>query len=293
MKLSDNTLDLIETLRRTGQSFCVATIVRTKHATSAKPGAKGVVTEDGELHGFLGGSCVTGAVRREGLAALKKSEATMIRVRPKEEVVAPVDADGTTLHKSSCPSGGTVEIFLEPMKATRRLIVLGSSPIALTLIDLAKAIGYRTILGATDLEGDPPKNADEFFETLAAAVADAGPGDALVLSTQGRRDREALRAALASPAGYLGMVASHTKFQVLARDVAKDADLAARLDDVHAPAGLDIQAVEPEEIALSIMGQVIQLRRGGQMGENASVGTPKHSPDNETRIVDKTGVKTK
>lgn len=271
MKLSDNTLDLIETLRRSGQSFCVATIVRTKHATSAKPGAKAVVTEDGELHGFLGGACVTGAVRKEGLAALKKTEATMIRVRPKGEVIAPVDADGTTLHKSSCPSGGTVEIFLEPMKATRRLIVLGASPIALTLIDLAKAIGYRTILGATDLDGNPPQNADAFFDTMAAAVADAGPGDALVLSTQGRRDREALRAALSSKAGYLGMVASRTKFQALARDMAKEPGLAPRLDDMHAPAGLDIQAVEPEEIALSIMGQIVQLRRSEQMSENAGV----------------------
>lgn len=270
MKLSDNTLDLIETLRRSGQSFCVATIVRTKHATSAKPGAKAVVTEDGELHGFLGGACVTGAVRKEGLAALNKAEATMIRVRPKDEVIAPVDADGTTLHKSSCPSGGTVEIFLEPMKATRRLIVLGTSPIALTLIDLAKAIGYRTILGATDLDGDPPENADMFFNTMADAVADAGPGDALVLSTQGRRDREALRAALQSKAGYLGMVASRAKFQALARDMAKDSDLAGRLDDVHAPAGLDIKAVEPEEIALSIMGQIVQMRRNEQLADTGA-----------------------
>lgn len=267
MKLSDNTLDLIESLRRNGQSFCVATIVRTKHATSAKPGAKAVVTEDGQLHGFLGGACVTGAVRKEGLAALETAEATMIRVRPKDEVIAPVDADGTTLHKSSCPSGGTVEIFLEPMKATRRLIVLGASPIALTLIDLAKAIGYRTVLGAADLAADPPENADVFFEKMADAAADAGPGDALVLSTQGRRDREALRAALASKAGYLGMVASRAKFQALARDMAKDGDLARRLDDMHAPAGLDIQAVEPEEIALSIMGQIVQMRREVQLAD--------------------------
>ena len=83
MKLADTTLDLIETLRRAGQSFCVATIVRTKDATSAKPGAKAVVTEDGELHGFLGGACVTGAIRKESLAALKTGEATMIRVKPK------------------------------------------------------------------------------------------------------------------------------------------------------------------------------------------------------------------
>ncbi len=272
MKLANTTLDLIETLRRAGQSFCVATIVRTKDATSAKPGAKAVVTEDGDLHGFLGGSCVSGAVRKEALAALKSGEATMIRVKPKDEVVAPVDADGTTLHKSSCPSGGTVEIFLEPMKATRRLIVLGASPIALTLVDLARAIGYRTVLGAPGLDGETPANAGEVHADFALAAAEATPADALVLSTQGRRDREALRAALASDAGYLGMVASRTKFHALAADVAGDAELAARLGDVHAPAGLDISAVEPEEIALSIIGQIVQLRRTRQIGDHVSEG---------------------
>ena len=277
MKLADTTLDLIETLRRAGQSFCVATIVRTKDATSAKPGAKAVVTEDGELHGFLGGACVTGAIRKESLAALKTGEATMIRVKPKDEVVAPVDADGTTLHKSSCPSGGTVEIFLEPMKATRRLIVLGASPIALTLVDLAKAIGYRTILAAPGLNEEPPASADEVHANFASAAAMATQADALVLSTQGRRDREALRAALASDAGYLGMVASRTKFHALAADVAEDAALAARLGDVHAPAGLDISAVEPEEIALSIIGQVVQLRRSKQIAEQ-STGEAQRAP---------------
>ncbi len=269
MKLSDKTLDLIETLRREGKSFCVATIVRTHDATSAKPGAKAVVTEDGALHGFLGGACVTGAVRKEALSTLETAEPAMIRVKPKDQVVAPVDADGTTLHKSSCPSGGTVEIFLEPMRATRRLIVLGGSPIALTLIDLAKAIGYRTILAAPGLNEEPPVNADEFHTSFDSAVAEASPADALVLSTQGRRDREALRAALASNAGYLGMVASRAKFRALAAEVGADPVMSARLGDVHAPAGLDISAVEPEEIAVSIIGQIVQSRRAGQIDDRS------------------------
>ncbi|WP_419908503.1 XdhC family protein [Hoeflea sp.] len=269
MKLSENTLDLIETLRGSGQSFCIATIVRTKDATSAKPGAKAVVTEDGELHGFLGGGCVTGAVRKEAIAALETQQPKLIRVRPKEEVVAPVDKDGTTLHKSSCPSGGTVEIFLEPMKARRRLIVLGSSPIAKTLVSIAGAIGYQTIAGAPGEASEVLDEADARYADLSEAAAQAGPGDALILSTQGRRDREALRAALQSRAGYIGMVASRRKFGALAEEFSADPDLAPRLADVRAPAGLDIKAVEPEEIALSIMGEIIALRRAGQFGNKA------------------------
>lgn len=269
MKLSQNTLDLIETLRSSGRSFCVATIVRTKDATSAKPGAKAVVTEDGELHGFLGGGCVTGAVKKEAIATLESQQPKLMRVRPKDEVVAPVDTDGTTLHKSSCPSGGTVEIFLEPMKARRRLVILGGSPIAQTLVSIAGAIGYQTIAGAPGETSAAMGDADICHSDFMEAAAQAGPGDALILSTQGRRDREALRAALKSQAGYIGMVASRRKFAALAEEFGSDPDLAERLETVRAPAGLDIKAVEPEEIALSIMGEIIALRRAGQFDREA------------------------
>ncbi len=264
MNLSQSTLDLIETLRGSGKSFCVATIVRTKDATSAKPGAKAVVTGDGEMHGFLGGSCVTGAVKKQAVKALETQQPVLIRIRPKDEVAAPVDTDGTTLHKSSCPSGGTVEVFLEPMKATRKLIILGASPIARTLVTIAGAIGYQTIAGAPGEDNEKMQAADACFEKFADAAAEAGPGDALILSTQGRRDREALRAALESDAGYIGMVASRRKFQVLAAEFSSQPAYARRLEAVHAPAGLDIKAVEPEEIALSIMGQIVALKRAGQ-----------------------------
>ena len=193
----------------------------------------------------------------------------MIRIKPKDEVVAPVDTDGTTLHKSSCPSGGTVEVFLEPMKATRRLIVLGSSPIARTLVAIARTIGYRTIVGASDANVQDMEAADEVCPDFATAASQAGPNDALVLSTQGQRDREALRAALASSAGYIGMVASRHKFQTLIQDLAHDPQLGARIADIHAPAGLDIKAVEPEEIALSIISQIVALRRSRQIEDAA------------------------
>ncbi len=272
MNLSNSTLDLIERLRGSGKSFCIATVVRTKDATSAKPGAKAVVTDDGELHGFLGGGCVTGAVKKQALKALEKQEPILIRVKPTDEVVAPVDTDGTTLHKSSCPSGGTVEIFLEPMKATRRLVILGSTPIARTLVTLAGAIGYQTVAGAPGDDATLMQGADLCFDNFAEAAKKAGPGDALILSTQGRRDREALRAALASDAGYIGMVASRRKFQVLADELSSEPRHATRLGDVHAPAGLDIKAVEPEEIALSIIGQIVALRRADQIDTGVDDG---------------------
>ena len=267
MTLSEATLDLIERLRGSGKSFCVATIVRTKDATSAKPGAKAVVTNDGELHGFLGGGCVTGAVRKEAQLALTTGQPKLISIRPKEEIDVPVDLDGIALHKSSCPSGGTIEVFLEPMQAARHLIILGSSPIACALAGISKASGYRTISGTQKRAESVVAAADENLDSFAAAARKAGQEDALVLSTQGRHDREALKAALMSEAGYIGMVASRRKFAALADAFAGNPDLCDRLEDVRAPAGLDISAVEPEEIALSIMAEIVALRRAGQFGK--------------------------
>ena len=272
MKQSESTLDLIERLRREGQSFCIATVVRTKDATSAKPGAKAVITGDGELHGFLGGGCVTGAVRKEAGFALTEGEPRMIRVKPQDEVVAPVDQDGMKLHKSSCPSGGTVEIFLEPMKAQRRLVILGASPIARSLLEIARAVGYASVLGAVDAEDDIAGLAGQSFNAFAEAAKLAGPQDALILSTQGRRDREALRAALESEAGYVAMVASRRKFAALCAEVADSDALRRRAAQIHAPAGLDLKAVEPEEIALSILAEIVAWRRGAGFGKVGGVG---------------------
>lgn len=102
MTTSDKILDLIEQFRTEGKSFCIATILRTADSTSARPGAKAVIAMDGDLYGYVGGGCVTGAVRRGALEALKDNVPKMIRIKPKDDVVSLVDTDGVQLHKSSC-----------------------------------------------------------------------------------------------------------------------------------------------------------------------------------------------
>ena len=116
-------LDLIEKLRAGGEQFCIATVVRTANLTSAKAGAKAVVTRDGEIHGFVGGGCVTGAVRKAALEAIKTGRPNLVRIRPKEEVNGTIDEDGAPLFKSGCPSGGTVELFMEPTLAAGLMAV--------------------------------------------------------------------------------------------------------------------------------------------------------------------------
>ncbi len=264
-------LALMETLRDEGKEFCCITIVRTANATSAKAGAKAVVTRDGVLHGFVGGTCVQGAVKRAALEALASGSPRLIRVKPKEDVVAPVDVDGVELHKSSCPSGGTVDLFLEPMRRPLRLVVCGASPVAAAIVPLARATGYRVTLAApAEAHGEIPGASDycDGFDIEALGLEER---DMVLVATQGRRDREALKAALRSPAGYVGMVGSRRKIAKLREAVAPDVDQ-QRLARLHGPAGLAIGAIEPEEIAVSILGEMIGHVRLG-LGKSVSPRT--------------------
>ncbi len=263
MTSSDSLFETIERLRQRGEDCCVVTVVRTANATSAKAGAKAVITAGGDLIGFVGGGCVTGAVRRVALEVLAAGSPRLIRVRPREEVVEAVDVDGVELYRSGCPSGGTVELFLEPLRQAPRLVVCGASPVAVVLTNLGLAMGYRVVLAAMAEDQDGQETAAPRHEGFDLASLALRPADAVVVATQGKRDREALRAALTSKAGYLGMVGSRRKVQALKSQLADEIS-AERLAALHGPAGLAIDAIEPEEIALSILAEIVQWRRADQ-----------------------------
>ena len=257
----EDTLALIAELLSQGEEFCVVTVVRTANATSAKAGAKAVVLRDGTIRGFLGGGCVQGAVRRSAAAVLKDGAPRLIRVKPKDEVTAAVDVDGTELHRSFCPSGGTVDMFVEPMRRAPRLIIAGSSPVARALADLGARLGYRIALAALAEDAAEFGAIAERVEGFDLTPLGVATENWLVVATQGRRDREALAAALASEAAYVAFVGSRRKAQALVaqlRGLGLDEQRLARL---KAPAGLDIHGIEPAEIALSILAEIVARRR--------------------------------
>jgi xanthine dehydrogenase accessory factor len=257
----DDVFTTIAALMEAEAEFCVATVVRTENATSAKAGAKAVVLADGTIKGFLGGGCVQGAVRRSAEAVLDAGEPRLIRVKPGDEVVERLDRDGVELHKSGCPSGGTVDIFIEPMRQAPRLVVCGGSSVATVLARLAITLGYRVTAAALaeDLSGfavDVVRHEGFGFEDL-----DLASRDFVVVATQGKRDREALAGALDSGAGFVSFVGSRRKANVMRTHLMERGLPEARLEALKAPAGLDINAIEPEEIALSIMAELVAVRR--------------------------------
>ena len=255
-------LDLAGRLSASGEDYCLVTVVRTADATSAKAGAKAIVARDGSLTGFVGGGCVTGATRRAALVALTSGTPRLIRVRPKDEVVAAVDVDGVELHASSCPSGGTVELFVEPVRRPPRLVVAGASPIAAALTTIGRALGHHVVAAALAEDHARLPAGDAVLDGFELAPLGLDGRDAVVVATQGKRDREALAAALLSAAGYVGMVGSRRKVAALKAQLAERVP-AGRLATLRGPAGLDIGAIEPEEIALSILAEIVRERRVG------------------------------
>lgn len=254
-------MDRINDLRSRNQEFCVVTVVRTANVTSAKAGAKALVTSSGEMFGFVGGGCVTGAVKRVTGEVMASGKPRLIRVKPKEDVLEQLDADGVELHKSSCPSGGTVELFIEPMLMAPRCIVCGASPVAAALVALAKAMGYRTVVAALKEDHERLPGADGYLAGFGLDAVGPVTADHIVVSTQGKRDREALHAALSTDANYVAFVGSRRKAAALKAAIREKGLSAKKIDRLKAPAGLDIGAIEPEEIALSIMGEIVSRRR--------------------------------
>jgi xanthine dehydrogenase accessory factor len=222
----------VETMARlihAGEPFALATVVRTVAASAAKPGAKALIRADGSLVGLIGGGCTRAAVEQAARRTLADGEARLIRIRPQ-----PGDdpqADGVEVHPSSCPSGGTVDVFVEPMLPAPRLVVMGASPAAIALADLALRIGFAVTVAAPQAAGLAP--AVRQVEDLDAELASAA--SFVVVATQGRGDRAALRVALRSGARY---------------------------------AGLDIGAITPEEIALAILADIVRERRSGAREAN-------------------------
>jgi len=248
--------DIIDGQRKTGRPFCVATVVRTADVTSAKAGAKAVVTEEGEILGHLGGACVRRAVTSAGKEAMERRETRLIRVKPAGRVLSLTDDDGTQLYKSGCPSGGTVDVLIEPYELPALLVIFGDTPIARALAAHAALAGYRLALpeGAAG-----PVTALRFAGTEIGGLAIC-PGDFVVVASQGTQDLACLRAALESPAARVSMVASRRKAETLLgklRDAGMEPEVTGRL---KSPAGLDIHAIDPQEIALSILAEIVQWR---------------------------------
>jgi xanthine dehydrogenase accessory factor len=220
--------------------FVVATVVRAGHPTSVHPGDAAIVLGDGTIEGFVGGACAEPSVRLQALRALETGEALLLRIVPEGDETA--EAEGALVVRNPCLSGGALEIFIEPRLPAARIAVLGETPIGFALAALGEKLGYDVAICA----GSPEITADDA---------------ALVVASHGREEEDALESALAAGVPYVGLVASRKRGGAVVEALRSRGLDDAELARLRTPAGLDIGASSAEEIALSILAEIIQTRR--------------------------------
>ena len=257
-------LQLASELAGRGEAFALATVVRREPPSSARVGDSAVVTPDGEFHGWLGGSCTRPTVIREALAALADEKPRLIGIVRDPDSISHT-RPGLTVFPMACHSGGSVEIYIEPLLPARRLLIFGVSPTARALARLAAVLGYR-------VEAVDPEASETLFPDAGRLVtSDASvepPGSArdasrcfAVVATLGQRDEEAAWTASRLMPAYVGVVASRKRFGQMRETLAARGATQEQLDRIANPAGLDIGAQTPEEIALSILAEITRRVR--------------------------------
>jgi len=262
-------LDAVSTLKARGEPFAVATVVRTISITAAKAGAKATILSDGTISsGWIGGGCARAAVVKAAKLAIADGKPRFISVLPpdllKDLSVEPGQTkEGIEFAKNMCPSKGSMDVFVEPVLPRQQLVIFGSTPVAVALADLGGKLGFTVHVHA------PQEELAKFAGSADIAVS-PGPLTSVssqrfvVVATQGQGDEAGLAAAIAMGAPYIAFVGSRKKGAALKSALQAKGVAAERLGELRVPAGLDLGAVTPEEIALSILGEIVQFRRRGQ-----------------------------
>lgn len=252
--------DKVQSLRNNGNPFVIATVVRAEKPTSAKVGAKAIVTEDGSLSGWIGGSCAEPTVKREARKALQDGQPRLIRLCPPEKLgTAP--QEGVTEIALTCISGGTLEIYIEPQFAQPHLVVIGHLATAEALVGLGKDLGWRVSLMGLDVTRERFPDTDHIFDGLDFSKLAITKNSYVVVASHGNYDEDMLVAALQSEAPYVALIASKKRATAILQYLNEANLTQEQIARLKYPAGLDFGAVTPEEIALSILAEIIQRRR--------------------------------
>jgi xanthine dehydrogenase accessory factor len=237
--------------------FVLATVVRARRPTSVRPGNSAVVMSDGTMQGFVGGVCAESSVRLHSLRAMETGDPLLLRLVPDDGDVDGVDAlDGAVVERNPCLSGGALEIFLEPHLPAARVVVIGASPIAEAIVAVAKASGY-------DILRAPPGAAGDGVDLTGAS--------AVIVSAHGNGEEGVIAEALRAGVGYVALVASPKRGSVVRAELDVPAELAVQL---HTPAGLNIGARTPAEIAISIMAEMVECQHADPVPGRPAAAPP-------------------
>jgi xanthine dehydrogenase accessory factor len=252
--------DEVLKLRKTGEPFVIATVVRAEKPTSAKAGAKAIITEAGALSGWIGGSCAEPTVKREAKRALQDGQPRLVRLCPAEKM-GQAPQEGVIEVPLTCISGGTLEIYIEPQLAQPHLVVIGHLATAEALVSLGKDLGWQVSLMGLEVTPERFPDADHTYNQLDFSQLAIAHNTYIVVASHGNYDEDMLVEALQSGAPYVALIASKVRSEAILQYLNESNLTKEQIARLKYPAGLDIGSVTPEEIALCILAEIIQRRR--------------------------------
>jgi xanthine dehydrogenase accessory factor len=247
----------IEQLRKKNEPFAMALVVRREAPTSGKPGDKAVINKYGEMIGWVGGGCVKGILVKEAGEAMRTGKPRLVKIG---KSINPSNQEGVMEYKMTCQSEGTVEVFIEPVLPAPHLVVIGKSAIAKALVKLGGAAGYRITAVAQDATLKTFEKVDELITQVNLSQVKTTAASFIVVATQGEGDEPALIEALKKDRAYLGFVASKKKMPSINEYLQSSGIDTAAIGSITSPAGIDIHAKKPEEVAISILAQMIGIQ---------------------------------
>jgi len=240
-----------------GRSFAVATVVRVEGSSSAQRGSKAIVDDQGQLVlGWVGGGCAESTVRHDARRSIRMGQPTLITLDMTEEILG-----------VGMPCGGKMDVYIEPVLPKPELLIAGHGRIAESLATLGHLLGFRVMVNDPSAERAAFPQAEELMaKDFDLSQTTIGPSSYVVIATQHKNDHLWLQKALNSPAAYIALIASQHRAALVLDYLAAEGISPDRIARIFTPAGLDLGATTPEEIALSIMSQIVALRRGGKVG---------------------------
>ena len=244
-------------LARRGEAFALATVVWRQGPSSSRQGSRAIITADGQVDGWIGGACAEPVVIREARQVMADGNARLLLLGSPDQFGGTVP-EGMTVVPISCQSEGALEVYIEPVLPAPHLVIVGSSPMARTLAQLARALDW-----SADLVSPPDFTAAGAGQGAGRQWADER--SMVIVATQGHGDEDVIERAVAMRPAYLGLVASRRRGEAVLGYLAERGVPRDQLDRVHAPAGLDLGKTTHEEMAVAILAELVKLRASGEL----------------------------
>jgi len=262
--MNPDPLDLARELSALGEPYALATVVWRRSPSSGQVGSRALITADGRIQGWVAGACAEPAVIGQALEALEAGTPRLVFLGTPEELAAH-QRDGVVKVPIACQSEGALEVYVEPFLPPPHLVAIGRSPAAESLVRMAAALGWRATLVDAEAATAERPGVERVVKSLDAGEAGIDERSFVVVATQGHYDEDALEAALATQAVFVGLVASRQRAEAVKAYLLDRGVPQEQIERIHAPAGLDLGHLAPHEIAVAVLAELVQLRAAGKL----------------------------